>query len=133
MDKENTKVKVKKADKNAEPKEQDGKFLAWVEMQQIESGHADSNYGALMVKYHQLELEKAKKELTLHSANYTLKQKEIEELNQKIKTAVDKHTARLISHKEYMDSLKEKYKISKKQWGYDPTTGEIEPNDTNFN
>ena len=71
-----------------------------------------------------LSVNKAGVELTLLSAQYTLKSKEIVELKAKLKN-LEKESKELTElHSEIKDQIKNKHGLSS-DWGFDPETGVI--------
>lgn len=118
------KVTKKKVTKKVEETTTVEKTLTTDELVKMEIAGALGQNRKLELKCYRIELEKAKKELTLLSANYTLKTKEINEIQHKLLELESMNKAKLEGHKVFVDELRERLELDEK-WGYDPETGVI--------
>jgi hypothetical protein len=100
------------------------KTLSVDELVKMEVAGALGQNRKLELKCYRIELEKAKKELTLLSANYTLKTKEINEIQHKLLELEARNQAKIDGHKLFVNELRERLELDEK-WGYNPETGEI--------
>lgn len=74
---------------------------------------------------HQMKVALAKTQQTLISANYTLKNREVEDLNRDAITIKKELIESERAHQNLVATLREKYDLPKGKWGYDPLTGLI--------
>lgn len=99
-------------------------YLNDSELRDLDKAHYEERIDSLELKNLELLSDKLKKELTLLSANYTLKNKEIEEINVKILDAKNKLEKKKEEHGEFINKIRDKYCLNEK-WGFDPITGEV--------
>jgi hypothetical protein len=71
-----------------------------------------------------LKVDLVRKELTLLSANYTLKSKEVTEVENNFRNEQEKKKQKANKHLEYINKIKDDLDLPNK-WGYDPMTGEV--------
>lgn len=118
----------KKVDENTiDPKvlEGDDKKLSSDELLAVETAQYESRLKAKEVELAIKNLDHCKTELTLLSANYTLKSKEKESLTLELN--------RLNTELEYVKNkqkkknleIAKKYELSESKWGYDPLSGRL--------
>ncbi len=106
-------------------KAKDGKiFLDDKDLQELEKAHAvisDKEKDILIAK---LKQDKAKVELNLLSANYTLKSKEKDELDNSVKKEQKNLTELREKHLSLLSKIRKKWDLPDK-FGFDPITGEV--------
>jgi predicted nucleic acid-binding Zn-ribbon protein len=103
----------------------EGKFLSKDDLSQIKELHYEEALGSKDIILAELRIAKAKAELNLMSAQYTLKNKEItalvEDLDKTRKELLELRT----NHEGFLSVVREKMEIKTEKWGFDPLTGEI--------
>ncbi|MCK5882752.1 MAG: hypothetical protein KAG61_03620 [Bacteriovoracaceae bacterium] len=101
------------------------KSLSAEDMAKMETSGFNMALHSKEVALHLAKTEIAKVQLTLLSANYTLKSKEVEQLNTELPVARKEQKRLADKHKKLAKELQEKYGLTGSNWGYDPMTGEI--------
>jgi len=100
------------------------KKLSVDELVRLEKSHLERQNREMSIKLCEEELKRLDKEKRLLSAEYTLKLKEIQEKNNERNEIIEKNSQKNKEHKEFTDSIREKFKLND-VWGFDPLTGEI--------
>jgi aspartate/methionine/tyrosine aminotransferase len=72
--------------------------------------------------------EKINIQMNLFSAQFTLKKKELDEMQREINNKNEQIKEHQKAHEELREQIAKKYNL-KKDWGYKPSTGEIHPDD----
>lgn len=114
---EDTKIEEEKID--------EVRYLSSDDLLLMEKASLNAENRSLEMKLHRSYVDRARKEQNLISANYTLKTKEIEELELKLRELERVHKTRLEEHRKYVSKLKVKLNINSDSWGYDHESGEI--------
>lgn len=104
--------------------EEDKKFLSQEQLFKMQDMHKDQLIAKKDLDYACLELKKADTELTLLSANYTLKTKEIEERKLYKNEMKKELLERKNRGKGLVQKIRKDFELNE-NWGYDPLTGEI--------
>lgn len=88
------------------------------------------NYQLLVSDSDKLKLKKEliNNQLNLFSAQFTLKKKELDDLQRDINNNNEQIKEQQKAHEELKEQIAKKYNL-KKNWGYKPSTGEIHPDD----
>lgn len=108
----------------SEKVEDDKMYLSESELRSLENVHNEQRVSEKDVKISSLNVKIAELELKLFSANYTLKSKELEELKKDREQKNYKFQKNKEKGAKIVSEIGES-KGLKKQWGFDPITGEI--------
>lgn len=102
----------------------DKKFLTDAQLRNIEKRHYEEALAKEEIIKMKMRLDNCRTQLNLMSAQYTLKNKEISELEKELKELDSRLNGEKMKTKLVVQEITDELKL-KQRWGFNPDTGEI--------